>query len=105
MKKFTVKDFIAYNNPCFSCGNQINFNIGVIFNTLEEAKVNLGGLRPVVSPDRTEIDLSIKYSNAVKLYIDHKTNKISTNDRVGLAKYLEGHSLFLKTGCDQCHTM
>lgn len=103
MRKFTVKDFIAYNNPCFSCGNPINFRIGFLD---LETKSDVSYLRPVVTPLRTEVDLIIKYSNAeaLKLFIDHKTNKILTNSIRGLTKYLSSHKLFLSSTCDKCHT-
>lgn len=103
MRKFTVKDFIAYNNPCFSCGNSINFRIG--FLDLETG-ADASYLRPVVGPNYTEVDLIIKYSTneALKLCIFHKTNKILTNSNQGLTKYLSSHKLFLSSTCDKCHT-
>jgi len=103
MRKFTVKDFIAYNNPCFSCGNQINFKIGFVD---LETKADTSYLRPVVTPIRTEIDLIIKYSNTevLKLFIDHKTNKILTNSNQGLTNYLSSRKLFLSSSCDKCYT-
>ena len=103
MRKFTVKDFITYNNPCFSCGNQINFRIGFLD---LETKADISYLRPVVGPQYTEIDLVIKYANqdALKLYIFHKTNKILTNSQQGLTKYLNSRKLFLASSCDRCYT-
>ena len=103
MRKFTVKDFIAYNNPCFSCGNQINFRIGFLD---LETKADISYLRPVVGPQYTEVDLVIKYANqdALKLYIFHKTNKILTNSQQGLTKYLNSRKLFLASSCDRCYT-
>lgn len=103
MRKFTVKDFITYNNPCFSCGNQINFRIGFLD---LETKADISYLRPVVGPQYTEVDLIIKYANqdALKLYIFHKTNKILTNSQQGLTKYLSSRKLFLTSSCDRCYT-
>lgn len=103
MRKFTVKDFITYNNPCFSCGNQINFRIGFLD---LETKADISYLRPVVGPQYTEVDLIIKYANqdALKLYIFHKTNKILTNSQQGLTKYLSTRKLFLTSSCDRCYT-
>ena len=101
MRKFTVADFIAYNNPCFSCDNQINFKIGFLD---LETKADISYLRPTVGPTYTEIDLLITYSNALKLYIFHKTNKILTNNRQGLTRYLSGHKLFLRSACDKCYS-
>jgi hypothetical protein len=103
MRKFTVKDFIAYNNPCFSCGNPINFRVGFLD---LETKADVSYLRPVVTPNYTEIDLIIKYSDAeaLKLYIVHKTNKILTNSNRGLTKYLSSRKLFLASACDKCYT-
>lgn len=101
MKKFTVADFIAYNNPCFNCNNQINFKIGFLD---LETKVDISYLRPTVTPNYTEIDLSITYLDALKLYIFHKNNKILTNSQQGLTKYLSKHKLFLQSTCDRCYT-
>ena len=101
MRKFTVKDFIAYNNPCFSCDNQINFKIGFLD---LETKADISYLRPTVTPQYTEIDLVITYSDALKLYIFHKTNKILTNSQQGLTRYLSSHKLFLHSTCDCCYT-
>lgn len=103
MRKFTVKDFIAYNNPCFSCSNPINFRIGFLD---LETKADISYLRPVVTPTYTEVDLIIKYANtdALKLYIFHKTNKILTNSQQGLTKYLSSRKLFLSSTCDRCYT-
>lgn len=105
MKKFTVKDFIAYNNPCFSCDNAINFRIG--FLDLENPQANISYLRPTVTGLYTEIDLKIKYANseALKLYIFHKTNKLLTNSNSGLTEYLSRHKLFLSSTCDRCYTL
>lgn len=101
MKKFTVKDFIAYNNPCFSCNNQINFDIG--FLDLEN-QTQVSFLRPTVLPNYTEIELVITYSDSLKLFIFHKTNKILTNSAQGLTKYLSEHKLFLSSTCNRCYT-
>ena len=101
MKKFTVKDFIAYNNPCFSCNNKINFDIG--FLDLENP-TQISFLRPSVLPDYTEIELLITYSDSLKLFIFHKTNKILTNSVHGLTKYLSEHKLFLSSTCGRCYT-
>lgn len=96
-----VKDFIAYNNPCFSCGSAINFRIGVL--NLEDAD-EATSLRPMVFPNYTDIDLLITYSNSLKLYIFHKTNKILTNDGQALTRHLSGHKLFLSSDCSKCYT-
>src|SRR5579885_1964951 len=101
MKKFTVKDFIAYNNPCFSCGEQIKFQIG--FMDLE-ARRDMSYLRPTVTQEYTQVDLRITYSNSLSLKIDHKTNRLTCANMTALEKYLAGHKLFLASTCDKCYT-
>jgi hypothetical protein len=101
MKKFTVKDFIDYNGPCFSCGNPINFKVGFLD---LETKADASYLRPTVTANYTEIDLRITYENSLKLYIFHKTNKILTNSNQALTKYLSSRKLFLSSVCDKCLT-
>jgi len=99
MHKFTIKDFITFNNPCFGCSKPIIFKIGV-FNC-NDSKVSY--FRPVVSDESTEVDLKIGYSNSIKLVIYHKNNKILTNNINDLTTYLIGHKLFLSYYCgDQC---
>lgn len=96
MKKFTVKDFITYNNPCFSCGEKINLKIGHDHGTAE--------LRPTVKPDYTVIDLRVTYTHTLQLWIFHKTNKIITSDGRGLADYLYNHNIYLQSQCSKCYT-
>lgn len=102
MRKFTIKDFIAYNNPCFSCNSPINFRL---YSQVIESGTS-GHLNPTVMPNYTEIDLSIKYSNmeALKLFIMHKTNKILCSNNQGLTKYLSERKLTLVSTCDRCKT-
>ncbi|MGI0058803.1 MAG: hypothetical protein ACREBJ_03460 [Nitrosotalea sp.] len=69
-----------------------------------ETKTDNSYLRPTVTSNYTEIDLIITYSDLLKLYIFHKTNKILTNSNQGLTKYLSSHKLFLSSACDGCLT-
>lgn len=101
MRKFTVKDFITYNNPCFSCNHKINFKIGFVD---LERDGNISFIRPVVGPDYTEVELEIKYNHILKLYIFHKNNKIRFTSSEHLLKYLKNHKLFLISECSFCHT-
>lgn len=98
MRKFTVKDFITYNNPCFGCGKKITFKIAW-YNTDEMGPVASSYLRPIVLANYTEVDLKITYIDAVKLYIFHKDNKILSNNQSGLTKYLSNHKLSLSATC------
>lgn len=104
-KKFTVRDFIAYNNPCFGCGNAINFTIGSVACDYSTTGNGLVFLRPTVKQGYTEVDLKLTYFDAVKLIIFHKTNKIETNNVEGLTKYLSNHTLFLRSLCNVCDTI
>src|SRR5579885_1922150 len=97
MKKFTVKDFIAYNNPCFSCGRHIKFQIG--FMNLETHS-DISYLKPFVDKDYVQVDLKIAYPknpNYLKLWIDPKTNRTFTTSPSGLKTYLDSHKLFLSS--------
>jgi len=96
MKKFTVKDFIFYNSPCFSCGSRTHFDIGYYNSDTDDASILL---RPLINSNYTEVDISITYTNALKLYIFHSNNKILTNNSQALIKYLSNHKLFLISEC------
>ncbi len=96
MKKFTVKDFITYNNPCFSCGEKINLRIG--------KSHGVADLRPTVKPEYTVIDLQITYTHTLQLWIFHKTNKIISSDARSLSDYLLNHQIHLHSSCTKCYT-
>lgn len=99
MRKLTVKDFIDYSCPCFGCGKPNNFRIGV-----HSSKSDTSYLRASVGPNFVEIDLLITYSNALKLYIFHKTNEILASDKRALITYLSDRQLSLGATCSNCHT-
>lgn len=101
MKKFSVKDFIAYNSPCFSCDSAILVRVGV---THKDLTASESSLRPFIQASHTEIDLRITYNSALKMAIDHKTNKFAVNDIGALTKYFEDHKLFLELSCNKCYT-
>jgi hypothetical protein len=102
MKQFTVKDFISYNNPCFSCGEQISFRI--IADTMDIDVVGTTNLRPTVSSEYTVVDLKLTYENTLQLWIFHQSNKIITSDSKALTNYLRDHKLRLKSRCEKCYT-
>jgi hypothetical protein len=103
MKKFTVKDFITYNGPCFSCQSKIIFQIGV-FNTKARQSATSVFLNPVVTNEFVNIDLKINYRDSLSLKVFTKTNKFTTSSMKALTKYLDEHGLFLRSKCDNCHT-
>lgn len=103
MEKFTLKDFIGYNNPCFSCGKRIKLSI--VCSKISEDKTNYDAeLRPLVSVDGTIVDLQITYNKTLQLYIEHKTNKITISDLKKFQEYIQTHKLHLRTHCDGCQT-
>lgn len=101
MKRFSVKDFISYNSPCFSCNNPILVRVGV---THRDLTAQESSLRPFIQSSHTEIDLKITYNSVLKMAIDHKTNKFAVNDMGALTKYFEDHKLFLELSCNKCYT-
>lgn len=101
-KKFTVKDFITYNGPCFSCNSKISFQIGV-FKT-KEKQIPAVYLTPTVTNEIIDIDLKTNYRDSLNLKIFTKTNKFTTSSIKSLIKYLDEHGLFLRSKCDNCQT-
>jgi hypothetical protein len=97
MKKFTVKDFITYNNPCFSCGESILFRIGVYL-----ANGDIGYIRPTVMQGYTVIDLKVSYNNRLQLLIFHQSNKIISSNITDLTDYINSNQLFLSSHCNKC---
>ena len=100
-KQFTVKDFVTYNNPCFSCNSKISFNFGFT-NKLQNYPTSY--ISSTVTQERTEIDLKITYNNVLQLWIFHKSNKILCSNTRNLTEYLDTHNLFMNSHCHQCYT-
>lgn len=100
MKIFTFKDFIAYNNPCFSCGDKINFSI-VSCPITEPGKVQL---RPTVRPDSVTVDLKISYNQSLQLQILMPSNQFLISDRKAFADYIFSNRLYLNSHCNRCFT-
>ncbi len=100
MRKLTIKDFIHYNNPCFSCGRKISVKVGS-YRPLERYA---GTPDSVIYQDHIDIDLHISYTSSLKLKIFNQTNKFLTNNPQRFISYLREHRIFLKTICD-CHTV
>jgi len=101
MKQFTVKDFITYNSPCFSCDEKISFSI---VSTTLQGPADIVHLRPTVNPDHISVDLKITYNQTLSLKIQNKTNAIFYNDNKGVADYIYSHRLFLTSSCNKCLT-
>lgn len=103
MKQFTVKDFISYNNPCFSCGEHISFRI--VSDTIDIDVVSSTVLRPTVNTEYSVVDLKLTYENTLQLWIFHQSNKIISSDSKALTNYLKDHKLYLRSRCDKCYTL
>ena len=101
MKKFTIKDFINFNSPCFSCNSKISVRIGVENSDMVFNEVYL---RPTVGPSFLEVDLKITYNSHLKLIVAHKTNKFAVNDIGILEEYFKDHKIFIETECSRCYT-
>lgn len=101
MRTFTVKDFINYNAPCFSCNRKVSIKIGCHSLIVNEPAIYLN---TTVTATQTEIILQITYSKILNLIINHKTNKFTTSDPDALTEYLKIHKLFLSSFCNHCYT-
>ena len=102
MKLLTVKDFIAYNNPCFSCGDNIHFIIvSVKSKTSWDQPVEL---RPTVGHEFIHFDLKTTYKKVLRVFIGNKTNSFQSTDNEDLKKYMNEHKLFLRAKCTKCNT-
>ena len=103
MKQFTVKDFIEYNAPCFSCGNEISFRVEM-WEGDGHGTASINTLRPTMYKDYFSIDLQIRYKRSLQLWVFYQNNKIITSDMKELKYYLGDHHLSLKSYCDRCYT-
>ena len=102
MKQYTVKDFILYNGPFISCGENILLELGVL--NIKDTNSFPSTLKTTVSNERTSISLKLSYYNALHLQVDHKSNKFISSDFNGFDDYLNGHKLFLRSKCNKCNS-
>ncbi len=100
MKRFTVKDFIAHNNPCINCNDSISIKVA----TLEDNVDGPAFLRPTVSNDFTLIDLKVTYTKTLKLWIFHQNNKFIASSVDDLKLFLKTHRVYLRSHCERCYT-
>ena len=98
MKQFTIKDFIAYNNPCFSCGESIHFNF------VSNEENNTAGLKPTVKQEYTTVNLKRTYEQTLQLQVIHHSNRFASTNSKDLVKYLSDHKLSLSSNCGKCLT-
>lgn len=103
MKLFTVKDYLIYNNPCFSCANNINF--GAVSKSNDKNKMSSMLIPPMITPHEISFDLKISYLHSLKLIINAKTNEFYVNEISLLKNYLINNILFLKSNCLSCKTV
>ena len=103
MKKFTVKDFITYNAPCFNCDSRVNFYFTMTQDISETSLAGSVDKRAMVTTSYTEVELIVHYAANLKIKIDHKTNKFTTSSPEALTKYLSEHKLCLSSRCSKCY--
>lgn len=96
MRQFTIKDFISYNNPCFSCGESIHFNF------VSNEDHGTAGLRPTVKQEYTTVNLKKTYEQTLQLQVIHHSNRFASTSSKDLIKYLSEHKLSLSSNCNKC---
>lgn len=101
MKKYTVKDFLKLNSPCYGCGKKINLRMGSDVGDLMGGTVYL---KMSVTPAYYSIPLSATYNDNLKLLIEPRTNKFTVSNGERFVSYIKKHNLFVMVYCDNCGT-
>ncbi|MFA6609038.1 MAG: hypothetical protein WCT07_03990 [Candidatus Paceibacterota bacterium] len=96
MKKFTLKDFILYNGPCFSCGNKVAIKM-VYANDNQ-----FGGISQSIKNDKLIATLNIKYSFELNISISISDNKFQVTDMEKFLTYLGSRDLHMVSNCKNC---
>lgn len=101
MKVFTIKDFLQYNAPCFSCGQKV---------VIQFAHHNDSAstyIKPTIINSLLELDLHVKWLkiNQVNLIIDLQTNHIATSNKQGLIKFINDRKVYAESKCKDCGTI
>lgn len=103
MKKFTVKDFLAYNNPCFSCREPVNFYF-VSSKKGPPANAPSAYISPIVSNKSVAVDLKKTYNHLLTVTIYHTSNKFLANNFHELESFIYDNHVSLVLNCPKCQT-
>ncbi len=98
MKNFTVKDFILYNGPCFSCGKKVTIN--VLSNNPESNQFQK--LPQFLKNNIIDVTLRIKYSHSLNLQISISDNKFKVSNMEEFISYLGCRELYISSNCKFC---
>jgi len=101
MKYFTIKDFMLYNGPCFSCGKKIALSIHQLNHKYKKIPSYVSG--NIISVSLFPIELKINISNNSYTTI-WGGNNIHTYDPNYFNSFLKDNSLFLISSCRDCST-
>lgn len=101
MKKFTVKDFLKLNSPCYGCGKDINVRVGIDIKNSHAPPVFLA---MSVASAKYSVPLVITYHDSLKLSIEPRTNKFIVSNAEKFASFIKGRNIFLETNCSECQT-
>lgn len=113
MKRFTLKDFILYNGPCFSCGNKVNIN--VLQAARNEEKSKYIKIKSNLEGNVLSFNLKCKYSFSVMIKIDVTTNKYELHwlkwDKEDAKtykdvfdEYIRHYDVYIESSCPTCNT-
>ena len=101
MKKFTIKDFILYNGPCFSCGKKITIQMV----NIPVKHLGNSGTTLTINKNIIEVKLKIKYSFSLDLQLFINNNKFEVSDMEKFITYLGVKDLYLVSNCSKCNNM
>ena len=100
MEKYTLKDFIKYSSPCFSCSSKILIQINVYDSINKESFI----LKPIFYKDFLQIDLKLTYDETLYIKFYYKNNYFITNNLRALTEYLQQFTLYMRSLCDECNS-
>lgn len=100
MEKFTIKDFIEHNNPCFICGS-----ISKIEFFRCQTNYNFIGLKANIVGQNIEINISTSYYNAINLLINPKHNTWISNDIRLFEQYISLNNIIVTLECTKCKSL
>jgi hypothetical protein len=104
MKKFTVKDFLAYNNPCFSCKGHVNFYFACLKKGTNPSNGPSSYISPIVSNKFVGVDLKKTYNHLLNVNIYHTSNKFIVNNFHEFESFYYDNHISMVLTCPKCQT-
>jgi len=99
MKKFTLKDFVLYNVPCFSCSNKIQLKLI----SINKKTKQYSDCHSYINNNCFLATLQYNYFNSLSVSISISKNILHTSNHLLFDNFLNENALHVVNKCPACN--